>query len=212
MLYPPISCHSRHRAVFQTLSQYRLYDISQSYLPLMLLFRFVSHRHCRPPAVAAPPLSCAKTTLVRAIARSASLAFLSLGAASVFAAHLGESERILRDAFHRARANRPCVLFLDEIDAITMKRGDAGGTSTGMRVYIEAFCQIFFETCVNGIRLPQIYVYSMQGLTHCLRSSFIHLFFSFVIFFCSFRPSTSPRFGFGSALSQRSRVASSPRC
>jgi transitional endoplasmic reticulum ATPase len=66
---------------------------------------------------------------------SASLAFLSLDAASVFASHLGESERVLRDAFQRARANRPCVLFLDELDAMT---GQRGGSSTSLENRIVA--------------------------------------------------------------------------
>ncbi len=41
----------------------------------------------------------------------------------VFSSYLGESERVLRDAFHRARRNAPCVLFIDEIDALTGARG-----------------------------------------------------------------------------------------
>ena len=32
----------------------------------------------------------------------------------VFSAYLGESESIIRDAFHRARRNQPCVLFIGE--------------------------------------------------------------------------------------------------
>lgn len=37
----------------------------------------------------------------------------------------GESEKKIRDVFDDARANAPCLLFIDEIDAITPKRETA---------------------------------------------------------------------------------------
>lgn len=40
--------------------------------------------------------------------------------------YLGETEAKLRALFSRARAAAPCILFLDELDAITAKRGDGG--------------------------------------------------------------------------------------
>ena len=33
-----------------------------------------------------------------------------------------ESERYLRECFNRARANRPCILLFDEVDAMSVKR------------------------------------------------------------------------------------------
>lgn len=43
--------------------------------------------------------------------------------------YLGETEAKLRALFSRARAAAPCILFLDELDAITAKRGDGGSDS-----------------------------------------------------------------------------------
>lgn len=40
---------------------------------------------------------------------------------------MGETEAKLRALFSRARAAAPCILFLDELDAITAKRGDGSG-------------------------------------------------------------------------------------
>lgn len=42
--------------------------------------------------------------------------------------YLGVSERNLHEAFERARANAPCVLFLDELDALAFARHKHGGS------------------------------------------------------------------------------------
>jgi transitional endoplasmic reticulum ATPase len=68
------------------------------------------------------PPGCAKTSLVRALANEASAAFLSLSAAAVLSSLVGESEQIIRDAFARARANQPCILFFDEVDGVFARR------------------------------------------------------------------------------------------
>lgn len=47
------------------------------------------------------------------------------------ARYLGETEAKLRALFARARAAAPCILFLDELDAITAKRGDGGADAGG---------------------------------------------------------------------------------
>lgn len=76
------------------------------------------------------PPGCSKTSLVRAAASAARTPFLRLTAADVYSSFVGDSERSIRDAFATARAASPCILFLDEIDAIVGKR-QASGLSTG---------------------------------------------------------------------------------
>jgi len=71
------------------------------------------------------PPGCSKTTLVRAMATASSAAFLSVsGAAAVLSSFVGDTERTIRDLFARARANVPCVVFMDEIESIAPRRGD----------------------------------------------------------------------------------------
>nr|GEU95111.1 cell division control protein 48 homolog C-like [Tanacetum cinerariifolium] len=41
--------------------------------------------------------------------------------------YVGESERAVRTIFSRARTCSPCILFFDEVDALTTKRGQEGG-------------------------------------------------------------------------------------
>jgi transitional endoplasmic reticulum ATPase len=68
------------------------------------------------------PPGCSKTTLARACANAASLAFFAVSASSVMSSYLGESEQLIRRIFSRARANSPCVVFIDELDALFSSR------------------------------------------------------------------------------------------
>ncbi len=68
------------------------------------------------------PPGCGKTFLARAIAGELGANFLSVGLHEVLDMYLGQSERNIHDLFDRARRNTPCVLFLDEVDALGQKR------------------------------------------------------------------------------------------
>jgi AAA+ superfamily predicted ATPase len=71
------------------------------------------------------PPGCGKTLLARAIAGQVKAGFLSVAISDVLDMYIGQSERNLRDLFASARANRPCVLFFDEVDALAASRRDA---------------------------------------------------------------------------------------
>jgi SpoVK/Ycf46/Vps4 family AAA+-type ATPase len=68
------------------------------------------------------PPGCGKTFLARAIAGELGAGFHAIELADVLDMWMGSSERNLHDAFEKARRNAPCVLFLDEIDALGQKR------------------------------------------------------------------------------------------
>jgi SpoVK/Ycf46/Vps4 family AAA+-type ATPase len=51
-------------------------------------------------------------------------AFLPVGLADVLDMWLGQSERHIKEIFDAARRNQPCVVFLDELDAIGQKRSN----------------------------------------------------------------------------------------
>jgi len=78
------------------------------------------------------PPGCGKTFLAKALAGELGAAFLSAGLAEILDMWVGSSERNLHDLFSQARRNAPCVLFLDEIDALGQKfwrRPTSRGTS-----------------------------------------------------------------------------------
>ncbi|EMD33537.1 hypothetical protein CERSUDRAFT_160523 [Gelatoporia subvermispora B] len=71
------------------------------------------------------PPGCGKTLLANAIAGELGLPFINISAPSVVSGMSGESEKTLRDTFEEAKRVAPCLLFIDEIDAITPKRESA---------------------------------------------------------------------------------------
>jgi transitional endoplasmic reticulum ATPase len=73
--------------------------------------------------LAGPP-GTGKTTVAKVLAAQARCSFYPISGADVMSKWVGESERNLRQLFERARANRPSVVFIDEIDAIAGRRGE----------------------------------------------------------------------------------------
>jgi AAA+ superfamily predicted ATPase len=70
------------------------------------------------------PPGCGKTHLARATAGEVRAGFLAVGINDVLEMWIGQSERNLHELFQRARENRPCVLFFDEVDALGASRTD----------------------------------------------------------------------------------------
>ncbi|OCF43299.1 ribosome biogenesis ATPase [Kwoniella heveanensis CBS 569] len=66
-----------------------------------------------------------KTQLVKCLAGELGLPFINVSAPSIVSGMSGESEKTLRDTFDEAKKLAPCLLFLDEVDAITPKRETA---------------------------------------------------------------------------------------
>ena len=70
------------------------------------------------------PPGCGKTHLARATAGEIRANFLSVGLNDVLEMWVGNSEKNLHALFDQARANAPCVLFFDEVDALAADRSD----------------------------------------------------------------------------------------
>jgi SpoVK/Ycf46/Vps4 family AAA+-type ATPase len=74
------------------------------------------------------PPGCGKTFIARALAGELDAHFLPVAGADVLDMWVGQSERNLREIFEAARRNRPCVVFLDELDALGLKRSQQRNT------------------------------------------------------------------------------------
>jgi len=70
------------------------------------------------------PPGCGKTFIARATAGELQASFLAVGLAQVLDMWLGQSERHVKEIFDTARSHAPCVVFLDELDAIGQKRSN----------------------------------------------------------------------------------------
>ncbi|MFF3259356.1 ATP-binding protein [Streptomyces sp. NPDC002932] len=77
------------------------------------------------------PPGCGKTFIARAVAGELGAAFLSVSVNDVLDMWIGNSERNMHEVFETARRQAPCVVFLDELDALGAKRSRTG--HSGMR-------------------------------------------------------------------------------
>lgn len=75
------------------------------------------------------PPGCGKTFIARAVAGELGASFLSVSLADVLDPYIGQSERNVQELFRVARQSAPCVLFLDEIDALGQKRSALSGSA-----------------------------------------------------------------------------------
>ena len=75
------------------------------------------------------PPGCGKTLLARATAGECGVPFLNVRMEDVLDPMYGVSERRLHDAFMDARLRSPCVLFVDELDAIAYARRKQAGSA-----------------------------------------------------------------------------------
>ena len=75
-----------------------------------------------------------KTLVARALATACQANFVSVKGPELLSKWVGESERGVRETFQRARQVAPCVLFLDELDALAPSRGMNGDGGAADRV------------------------------------------------------------------------------
>ncbi len=77
------------------------------------------------------PPGTGKTLLAKAVARESEANFILVNGPELLNKFVGESEKGVRKVFEKARQSSPCVIFFDEIDSITPRRGksfDSGVT------------------------------------------------------------------------------------
>jgi SpoVK/Ycf46/Vps4 family AAA+-type ATPase len=87
------------------------------------------------------PPGCGKTMLARAVANECNASFLAIGISEILTAWLGESERNLALMFEKARSQKPCVMFFDELDALAFSRSKAS-SDTSRKIVNEFLSQL----------------------------------------------------------------------
>ncbi len=75
------------------------------------------------------PPGTGKTLLAKAVAHESEANFINIKGPEFLSKWVGESEKAVRETFRKARQAAPCVIFIDEIDAITPSRGGSSGDS-----------------------------------------------------------------------------------
>lgn len=101
-----------------------------------------------------------KTLVAKALARETDSNFISIKGPELLSKWVGESEKGIREVFSKARQVAPCVIFFDEIDSLTPKRG----ASIGNNVTDNVVSQILTE--MDG--LEELYGVVVVGATNRL--------------------------------------------
>jgi transitional endoplasmic reticulum ATPase len=94
------------------------------------------HMNATPPKgilLYGPP-GTGKTLLAKAVATESQANFISVKGPEFLSKWVGESEKAVRETFRKARQAAPCVIFLDEIDAIAPVRGRSHDSGVTERV------------------------------------------------------------------------------
>jgi SpoVK/Ycf46/Vps4 family AAA+-type ATPase len=91
------------------------------------------------------PPGCGKTFLARAVAGEIDANFMHIELQAILGMYVGQSENTLHDNFEKARENKPCVIFIDELDAM-------GGSRNQMRQHHDRILvnQLLME--LDGLR------------------------------------------------------------
>ncbi|MEM0356307.1 MAG: CDC48 family AAA ATPase [Candidatus Anstonellales archaeon] len=80
------------------------------------------------------PPGTGKTLLAKAAATEANANFIVINGPEVFSKWVGESEKNVREVFKKARQTAPCIIFIDEIDAIASTRSSDEAESVERKV------------------------------------------------------------------------------
>lgn len=90
------------------------------------------------------PPGTGKTLIARACAAQTNATFLKLGGPQLVQMFIGDGAKLVRDAFTLAKEKSPCIIFIDEIDAIGTKRFDSelSGDREVQRTMLELLNQL----------------------------------------------------------------------
>ena len=104
------------------------------------------------------PPGTGKTQIARVLASQSGLSFLAASSADLKSSSIGASGEKVKQLFERARAQAPCILFLDELDTIARSR-DGGDTMT-----TEIVAQLLQELDGIGSRPGQVFLLAATNL------------------------------------------------
>ncbi len=103
-----------------------------------------AHVGVRPPKgilLHGPP-GTGKTLLAKAVAHQSEANFISVKGPQLLSMWVGESERGVREVFHKARQAAPCIVFFDEIEALAPIRGGGGDSQVTERVVSQLLTEL----------------------------------------------------------------------
>lgn len=83
-----------------------------------------------------------KTLIAKALAKESGVNLISVKGPALMSKWVGETERAVREVFHKAKLTAPCIVFLDEIDSIAPRRGGSEATAVTDRVIAQLLAEM----------------------------------------------------------------------
>merc|ERR1712178_57705 len=101
------------------------------------------------------PPGTGKTLIARACAAQTNATFLKLGGPQLVQMFIGDGAKLVRDAFALAKEKAPCIVFIDELDAIGTKRFDSekAGDREVQRTMLELLNQLDGFSSTSDIKV-----------------------------------------------------------
>ncbi len=99
------------------------------------------------------PPGSGKTLLAKAVASQSGVNFISIKGPALLSRWVGESERGVREVFKKAKQASPCIVFLDEIDALAPVRGSGGDSHVTERIVSQLLTEIDGIEELRGVTL-----------------------------------------------------------
>ena len=89
------------------------------------------YAHVKPPkgVLLYGPPGTGKTLIAKAVAKTTESNFISIKGPELLSKWVGESEKGVREIFRKARQAAPCIIFLDEVDALVPRRSSGNSDS-----------------------------------------------------------------------------------
>ena len=137
-------------------------------LPIQHKDRFIA-LGIRPPkgVLLYGPPGTGKTLIARAVAAQTNATFLKLAGPQLVQMFIGDGAKMVRDAFALAKEKSPCIIFIDEIDAIGTKRFDSelSGDREVQRTMLELLNQLDGFSSAEDVKVCGGYMH-MHGCMH----------------------------------------------
>lgn len=113
------------------------------------------------------PPGTGKTQVARVLASQSGLSFMAASSSDIKASHIGASGEKVKQLFEKARAQAPCILFLDELDTVARSR-DGGDVMT-----TEIVAQMLQELDGISTRKGQVFLLAASNLPDSIDSALL---------------------------------------